>query len=35
MKPVQELKWAGIWRQELMQKPWRDVAYWLSQPDVL
>jgi hypothetical protein len=21
---------AGTWRQELMQRPWRDVAYWLA-----
>jgi hypothetical protein len=21
---------AGTWRQELMQKPWRDAAYWLT-----
>jgi hypothetical protein len=21
---------AGIWRQELMQRPWRDAAYWLA-----
>jgi hypothetical protein len=21
--------WAGIWRQELMQKPQRSAAYWL------
>jgi hypothetical protein len=20
---------AGTWRQELMQRPWRDAAYWL------
>jgi hypothetical protein len=22
---------AGIWRQELMQRPWRGAAYWLAQ----
>ena len=21
---------AGTWRQELMQRPWRDVTYWLA-----
>ena len=21
---------AGTWKQELMQRPWRDVAYWLA-----
>jgi hypothetical protein len=21
---------AGTWRQELMQRPWRDAAYWLA-----
>ena len=25
--PEQQLK-AGIWRQELMQRPWRNAAYW-------
>ena len=23
---------AGTWRQELMQRPWRDVFYWLASP---
>ena len=23
---------AGSWRQELMQRPWRDAAYWLCFP---
>jgi hypothetical protein len=23
---------AGTWRQELMQMPWRDAAYWLASP---
>jgi hypothetical protein len=22
---------AGAWRQELMQRPWRDAPYWLAQ----
>jgi len=26
---------AGTWRQELMQRPWRDVAYWLAPRDLL
>ena len=29
----QELR-AGIWRQELRQRPWRNAAYWLP-PDAL
>jgi hypothetical protein len=28
-KTGQELK-AGTWRQELKQKPWRKIVYWLS-----
>jgi hypothetical protein len=23
---------AGTWRQELMQRPWRDVTYWIVFP---
>ena len=26
---------AGTWRQELMQRPWRDVPYWLASPGLL
>jgi len=26
---------AGTWRQELMQRPWRDIAYWLASPGLL
>ena len=26
---------AGTWRQELIQRPWRSVAYWLAQPTFL
>jgi hypothetical protein len=26
---------AGTWRQELMQRPWRDTAYWLASPGLL
>jgi hypothetical protein len=26
---------AGTWRRELMQRPWRDAAYWLASPDLL
>ena len=26
---------AGSWEQELMQKPWRDAAYWLAYPGLL
>ena len=26
---------AGTWRQELMQRPWRDTAYWLSHHSLL
>jgi hypothetical protein len=26
---------AGIWRQELMQRPWRGAAYWLSSRDLV
>jgi hypothetical protein len=25
----------GTWRQELIQRPWRDVAYWLASPGLL
>jgi hypothetical protein len=25
----------GIWRQELMQKPWRRAVYWLAPHDLL
>jgi hypothetical protein len=25
----------GTWRQELMQRPWRDTAYWLSHHSLL
>ena len=28
-------KWAGTWRQELMQEPWRDAAYCLVPHDLL
>jgi hypothetical protein len=27
--------WKQVRKQELMQKPWRDVPYWLAQPAVL
>jgi hypothetical protein len=30
MKPGLELK--QVRKQELMQRPWRDVPYWLAQP---
>jgi hypothetical protein len=23
---------AGIWRQELMQNPWKSAVYWLAEP---
>jgi hypothetical protein len=26
---------AGTWRQELMQRPWRDFTYWLAQSALL
>ena len=26
---------AGTWKQELMQRPWRDAAYWLASPGLL
>jgi len=26
---------AGTWRQELMQRPWRDAPYWLASPGFL
>ena len=26
---------AGPWRQELMQRPWRDAAYWPAPPGLL
>ena len=26
---------AGTWRQELMQRPWRDVTSWLASPGLL
>jgi hypothetical protein len=26
---------AGTWRQELMQRPWRDAAYWLASHGLL
>jgi hypothetical protein len=26
---------AGIWRQELMQNPWRDTVYWIASPGLL
>ena len=26
---------AGTWRQELMQRPWRDVTYWIASPGLL
>ena len=26
---------AGTWRQELMQRPWRGVAYWFASPGLL
>jgi len=25
----------GTWKQELMQRPWRDVTYWLASPGLL
>jgi hypothetical protein len=25
----------GTWRQELMQRPWRDAVYWLAFPGLL
>ena len=28
-------RWAGTWRQELTQRPWRGTAYWLASPGVL
>jgi hypothetical protein len=31
-KSGQELNQVGTWRQEWMQKPWRNAAYWLAQP---
>jgi hypothetical protein len=33
-KSGQELR-AGTWRQELMQRPWRDVTYWIASPGLL
>ena len=27
--------WAGTWRQELIQRPWRGAAYWLDPHDLL
>jgi hypothetical protein len=24
-----------VWKQELMQRPWRDVSYWLASPGLL
>jgi hypothetical protein len=26
---------AGTWRQELIQRPWRDVAYWFASNGLL
>jgi hypothetical protein len=26
---------AGVWRQELMQRPWKGAAYWLASPGFL
>jgi hypothetical protein len=26
---------AGTWRQELMQRPWRDVTYWIASSGLL
>ena len=26
---------AGTWRQDLMQKPWKNAAYWFAQPALL
>jgi hypothetical protein len=26
---------AETWRQELMQRPWRDAAYWIASPGLL
>ena len=31
-KSGQKLKAEGIWRQELMQRPWKGVTYWLASP---
>jgi hypothetical protein len=25
----------GTWRQELMQRPWKNVTYWLASPGLL
>ena len=27
--------WAGTWRQELTEKPWRGAAYWLASSGLL
>jgi hypothetical protein len=27
--------WVGTWRQEWIQKPWRNAAFWLASPDLL
>jgi hypothetical protein len=26
---------AATWRQELVQRPWKDASYWLASPDLL
>ena len=28
-------KWAGTWKQELMQRPWRGATYWLAPEGLL
>ena len=34
-KSREELKQAGTWRQELMQRSWRNTVYWLIQHGLL
>ena len=29
------LEFKQVWKQELMQRPWRDVHYWLASPGLL
>jgi hypothetical protein len=31
----QSRNWKQVRKQELMQRPWRDVSYWLSSPGLL